>query len=128
MAHILVLESDKLLAASLKSYLKAANHTVSVHNDPQAAVLGADKQRPDVVITELLLAGRSGVEFLYEFRSYPDWQGISVIVFTSMSKQELAAYQEVLLELNVQKYFYKPTTNLTQLAASLDQCLALIPA
>jgi DNA-binding response OmpR family regulator len=124
MAHILVLESDKLLSASLKSYLTAAKYTVSIHGDPQAAVLSADKRLPNIVITELLLAGRSGVEFLYEFRSYPDWQAIPVIVFTAMHSEELAAYKEVLQELNVQTILYKPTTSLARLAASLERCLA----
>jgi DNA-binding response OmpR family regulator len=70
-ANILFLESDRILASNLTKVFKRVGHQVSWHVDPQAAVLAADKNQPDLVIMDLLLAGRSGIEFLYEFRSYP---------------------------------------------------------
>jgi CheY-like chemotaxis protein len=125
MCRILLLEPDGLLAASISRYFAAAGLKVQAHSDPQAAVSRADKQLPDIVITELQLAGRSGVEFLYEFRSYPEWQTIPVIVYTSLHNQDLSAYQNVFSELNVQTCLYKPATSLEQLLQHTRQSLAV---
>ena len=118
--HILLLEPDYLLAASLKRYLERAGHSVAWHAHPQDAVTSADKRPPQAVITELQLAGRSGVEFLYEFRSYADWQDTPVIIHSNLSPQEAAAYQEIYSELKISDYFYKPATSLNQISQALD--------
>jgi len=125
MRHVLLLEPDGLLAASISRYFEAAGFKVHAHSDPQAAVTQADKQLPQVVITELQLAGRSGVEFLYEFRSYPEWQTIPVIIYTSLHDQDIADYQTVFSELNIQACLYKPVTSLDQLLRRTQQSLAV---
>ena len=126
MAHILLLESDSLLATGIKRYFADANHQVYAHNDPQAAVAQADQQLPDVIITELQLAGRSGIEFLYEFRSYPEWQAVPVIVHSNLHPQDIQAYSTVFKELNIHTYLHKPTTSLARLLDSVEQAAAQV--
>jgi DNA-binding response OmpR family regulator len=121
--HILLLEPDNLLAAGLISYLTGEGHTVAWHSHPQNAITGADKLPPQAVITELHLAGRSGVEFLYEFRSYPEWQNLPVIVLSSLRPEELTSYKDVFAELNITGYFYKPTTDLGRIEEALRTSL-----
>ena len=118
--HILLLEPDSLLAASLSRYLSDAGHTVAWHTHPQDAVTSADKQTPQAVITEFQLAGRSGVEFLYEFRSYPDWQDMQVIVLSSLPPEQISNFQATLAELNISNYFYKPAATLSQIELALS--------
>lgn len=116
MANILLLETDKLLADNICTVLQAQGHSVDWQVEPQAAVTSADVIKPDLVILELLLAQRSGVEFLYEFRSYPDWQDLPAIIFTVIPPDELEACREGFSQLNVVQVLYKPTTSLQQLA------------
>ena len=123
MAHILLLEPDSLLASDIKRYFALAGHKVYIHSDPQAAVARADKQLPDVVITELQLAGRSGIEFLYEFRSYPEWQAIPVVVYSNLHPEELQAYADVFKELNIYAYLHKPVAGLKQLLEAAEYSL-----
>ena len=125
MAHILILEPDRLLAGSLKAYFANANHTVSTHSDPQAALLAADKQRPDVIIAELQLAGRSGVEFLYEFRSYADWQAVPVVIFTNLHPNQIAGYQAVIKDLNISWCLYKTQNGLAELLGAVESLLPI---
>ncbi|HVS79000.1 MAG TPA: response regulator [Candidatus Saccharimonadales bacterium] len=126
MPHILLLEPDSLLAASLAAGLRSAGHNVSAHKDPQAAVTAADGQCPDVIITELQLAARSGAEFLYEFASYADWQSVPVIVLTNLHPQQAEAYAEVMSQLNVRACLYKPHTSLDQILNQLHRALPAI--
>lgn len=121
MPHLLIIEPDLLLSGNLKEYFKPVGFSVSVHADPQAALIAADQLHPDVVITEVQLAGRSGVEFLYEFRSYPDWQDTPLIVLTSLHPDQISKHAEVLTDLNISACLYKSETNLQVLLENVRQ-------
>jgi DNA-binding response OmpR family regulator len=128
MADILLIEPDKILAGHIQSYFANANHKVMVHHDLQQAITAIDKTKPAVVILELQLAGRSGIEFLYEFRSYPDLQSVPVIIFSGLKPDDLAAYSSVLKTLNVASTLYKPETRLSDLVAAVENCLVTVGA
>jgi len=124
MANILLIETDHILAKNLSKYLKGLGHKVSWHVEPQAAINHADKSQPDVIILDLLLSNhRSGIEFLYEFRSYPEWQNLPVVIFSHVAAEDLRGCLDALKQLNVAAYRYKPTTSLSDLAQSIDQAL-----
>lgn len=121
MAEILLIEPDRLLAESYVQALQAAGHEVNAASSAQAAVLAADAIRPDLVILELQLVEHSGIEFLYEFRSYPDWQEVPVLIHTQVPAAEFNDSWELLRgELGVREYLYKPHTSLKRLTASVD--------
>jgi DNA-binding response OmpR family regulator len=123
MAHILLLETDRQLAKNTQDYFNRAGHQLDFYGDPQSAVLGADASRPDVVILDLFLASRSGIEFLYELRSYPEWQGIPVIITGSPAQNELGAFKDAFQELGVIKYLPKQSSSMGQLLAEAEKTL-----
>lgn len=123
MCKILLIETDRMLASNLQSFLDCLGHEIEWQVDPQLAVFSADENRPDIVILDLMLASRSGVEFLYEFRSYPDWQKLPVIVFSNVSERELGQCISSFPQLNISAYHYKPQTTLGQLAQTIDKIL-----
>lgn len=124
MAEILLIEPDRLLAESYVQALQAAGHEVNAASGAQAAVMAADAIKPDLVVLELQLVEHSGIEFLYEFRSYPDWQEVPVIVHTHVPAAEFNdSWQLLRGELGVHDYLYKPHTTLRRLTASVDEHL-----
>ncbi|HEX7632705.1 MAG TPA: response regulator [Candidatus Saccharimonadales bacterium] len=126
MARILLLEPDRLLAQTYVQALSAAGHQVVACASAQAAVMAADDARPDVVIVELQLIEHSGIEFLYEFRSYTDWRAVPIIVHTHVPPGEFSDNWELLRhELGVKQYLYKPHTSLAKLKKAVA---ALQPA
>ncbi|MFZ1248867.1 MAG: response regulator [Candidatus Saccharimonadales bacterium] len=78
--HILIVEPDKILQDSYKDMLLAGRYTVDGAFTAEQAIGCADKTRPNVVVLNSALARHNGVEFLYEFKSYSDWQDIPIIV------------------------------------------------
>lgn len=119
--HVLLLEPDRMLAETYRKSLLYAGHSVTPCASAQAAILAADQQQPDVILVELQLIEHSGIEFLYEFRSYTDWQAIPVIIHSSVPQHEFAQNWKLLrTQLGVQKYLYKPHTSLAQIV----QCVA----
>ena len=124
MAQILLIEPDRLLAESYVQALQSAGHQVNAASGAQAAIMTADTATPDLVVLELQLVEHSGIEFLYEFRSYPDWQNIPVLVQTHVPPSEFADNWQLLeQELGVRAYLYKPRTSLRDLVSAVHEHL-----
>lgn len=113
---ILILEPDRILADTYRKALQQSGHKVIMTASAQAAIFAADELQPDLVIMELQLTGHSGIEFLYEFRSYDDWSDTPVLVLTNVPAGEFDGSWELLHEqLGVRAYHYKPLTSLRTL-------------
>jgi DNA-binding response OmpR family regulator len=117
---ILIIEPDKILAQTYAIALHAAGHQPICCTNAQTAIFAADAQRPDVVLLELQLVSHSGIEFLYEFRSYSEWQDIPVIIHSQVPPAEfIDSYEMLQKELGVVDYLYKPHITLAKLTARI---------
>lgn len=126
MSQILLIEPDRVLAETYRQALLGAGHQVVCCASAQAAIISADQHRPDLVVLELQLIEHSGIEFLYEFRSYQDWRDIPVVVQTHVPPGEFTANRQLLRErLGVRTYLYKPNTTLRELLAQVDEHLPI---
>lgn len=123
---VLLIEPNRLLAQQYCSYLTAKGHEVAWREDAQSGIIAADETMPDVVVVELLLAGHSGVEFLYEFRSYADWLKIPAIILSSATKAAIGVPDATLNYLGVSAYFYKAETTLEKLERAIKKSLPVI--
>jgi DNA-binding response OmpR family regulator len=122
MARILVLEPDRLLAETYRRALEHAGHDARYVTSGQAAVDSADQQVPDLIVLELQLPAHNGLEFLYEFRSYTDWQQIPVIVNTNIPLSSVGSVEENLYgKLGIKAWHYKPETSLQLLIRSVNE-------
>ena len=125
MAHILLVEPDRVLAETYRSTLESAGHDVVPCASAQAAIFAADQRKPDIVILELQLIEHSGIEFLYELRSYQEWQDIPVLIHSQVPAGEFAAnWQLMRHRLSIAEYLYKPVTNLRTLLRRVEHNLA----
>lgn len=115
MVNILLIEPDAILAGQYKSALSGAGFRVRRSVSAQDAVILADRSRPDIVILEPMLAGHSGIEFLYEFRSYPEWQTVPVIILSRSRADELDFGDDSINELGIVQVLYKPEVSLKRL-------------
>jgi CheY-like chemotaxis protein len=128
MAKLLLIESDAFLATNTIKVLKNAGHSVDWQVNPQTALDRADKDLPELIILDIMLAGHSGIEFLYEFRSYADWRRIPVVIFCSLSAEELKEALSGFEHLNLEAYLYKPATTLSELTATVSRVLEPVKA
>lgn len=128
MTRVLILSGDRQLGAHMASYLKLKGYKASAHTNPQQAIMAADSELPALAVIDLLLAGRSGIEFLYELRSYPEWQGIPVIITGHQHQADIQAFMPALSQLNVARYLPIPTTSLAQVEQEIQNLLQPIPA
>lgn len=124
MAKIVLVEPDRILAEIYSRALEAAGHQVAACPTAQSGLTVADQIQPDIVIVELQLVSHSGIEFLYEFRSYSDWQDTPILIHSQVPQSEFVDSLDLLKkQLNVAAYLYKPRTSLQELLNSIEQNL-----
>jgi DNA-binding response OmpR family regulator len=117
---VLLIEPDKLLATSISIIFEQAGHQLDWQANPQEAINYLDEQLADVIITDLSLCAHSAIEVLFEMRSYSEWQGIPVIIFSSLPAREIYSCVASLEQLGVKAYHHKASTSLAELLASTE--------
>jgi PAS domain S-box-containing protein len=82
---VLVLDDREADRQLMRVVLGHAGHTVheASHGDQALALALALPERPDLIITDLLMPGMDGYEFVEELRSHPETASIPVIFCTA---------------------------------------------
>ena len=83
-AHVLVVDDETVLAGMVANYLQRAGFRTSVANDGITAVERALADAPDVVVLDLGLPGKDGVEVCHEIRRHSD---CSIIMLTARNEE-----------------------------------------
>jgi DNA-binding response OmpR family regulator len=125
MAHVLLLEPDRIVAACIVDELSRRNISVSLATNADNAIKLSDKNKPDVVISELSIPGHSGSEFLYEFRTYSDWADVPILIFSSLRPTHEILHSKDWKLLRVEKLLYKPDTTLQSLGNAVQKLIEL---
>ena len=118
--RILCIEPDIVLAQTVVSYLQAAHEVSWAHSGHHAIEL-MDKEPFDIIVTEHTFAGHNSFEFLYELRSYPEWQTLPVVLLTRSYLPDKVRNSDTWRQLGNIQYLYKPSTSLALLASTLNR-------
>lgn len=79
MARVLVIDDDAALRAVMRRILERAGHSVTEAEDGSVALSLVDASRPDVVVTDLLMPEKEGIETILELRErFPDLAIVAV--------------------------------------------------
>ncbi|HEX8227624.1 MAG TPA: hypothetical protein VF572_07190 [Candidatus Saccharimonadales bacterium] len=125
MADILLLEPDAVLAGLYMQAFAHVGHTTRRTVSAQDAVFQVDERLPDVVIVELQLVAHSGIEFLYELRSYHEWQAIPILIHSCVPPTEFNDSMQLLSgRLGISRYLYKPQTSLQGMLRAVTEATA----
>jgi DNA-binding response OmpR family regulator len=116
MKKILLVEPDRVLGnIYLRSLIIAKNECLLVTN-AEDAIHAIDSFKPDVIILEIQLVEHSGIELIYEIRSYREFKNIRLIILSGVNNDSFNTNRRLFRdELGVDKYFYKPHTQLIEL-------------
>lgn len=103
MSRILVVDDDAAGARTLQLYLKSRGHTVDVKHCVDDALRAVDAQRPDLVVMDIRMPERSGLEGLMELkRTEPSVPVIMITAFHDMDSTIEAMQQ------GAEDYIHKP--------------------
>ncbi len=115
MPHVLLLEPDRVVADCIVEELGRRNISVSVASNADTAIQICDNKSPDAVVCELSIPSHSGSEFLYEFRTYSDWNKVPIIIFSSLKPSNIITDSKDWKLLKISAMLYKPDTTLQHL-------------
>ena len=85
---VLVAEDEPNIALSLQFIMNKAGFSVRVAEDGDLAILEIEKETPDVILLDIMLAKRDGFSILETIKKNPKWSSIKVIVLTAKSRDE----------------------------------------
>jgi len=102
--RVLVVEDDRICSEFFKTYLSRNGYTVLLEADGSKAVQRVKETKPDAVILDLRLPGRSGLDILAELKSKPSTESIPVVVCSVLHCEDKA------LNLGALDYLRKPFT------------------
>ncbi|MFZ2359292.1 MAG: response regulator transcription factor [Anaerolineae bacterium] len=102
---ILVVDDDKQIARLIRSYLEQAGFRVTVAHDGAAALHALRREKPDLVVLDLMLPDRDGWDITRTVRSDPTLAATPIIMVTARVED---TDRIVGLELGADDYVTKP--------------------
>lgn len=103
--RILLIEDEEDIAALIKLQVELAGYKFSVESDGLNGYLAVEKEKPDLVILDIMLPGLNGLDVCRKIKSHPDLKDIPVIMISAKSEE----LDVVLgLELGADDYVAKP--------------------
>ena len=96
MAKILLVEDDKSLREIYGVRLQAEGYTITSAGDGEEALAVAIKERPDLIVSDVMMPKISGFDMLDILRSTTETRDIKVIMMTALSSEDQRARGEAL--------------------------------
>ncbi|WP_108263602.1 response regulator transcription factor [Mangrovicoccus ximenensis] len=81
--HVLLIEDEPNITEAMRFILARDGWTVSSHADGATAVNAVSRAKPDVVVLDVMLPGRSGYDILRDLRANPDTKALPVMMLTA---------------------------------------------
>ncbi|MCA9333726.1 response regulator [Candidatus Saccharibacteria bacterium] len=109
MAKVMLVEDDNNLRQIYEDRLAAEGYTVITAPDGEAALALAVKERPDLIIADIMMPKVSGFDMLDILRSTPETRDTKIIMMTALSQAEDKTRAE---KLGADKYLVKSQVTL----------------
>ena len=86
-ASILVVDDDPEIVSMLSTRLTARGYKVSSAGDGHRALELAKRERPDIVLLDVMMPGKSGWEVARALKQDPVTQSIKIVMVTAIGHQ-----------------------------------------
>jgi CheY-like chemotaxis protein len=84
--RVLVVDDEPDVRDFLASVLEDAGIQVETAADGAAALESIRRRVPDLISTDLVMPGKSGIRLIHELRTHPEWSGIPVLIVTGHAR------------------------------------------
>ena len=109
MAKVLLVEDDNNLREIFEMRLQAEGYETLSAGDGEEALVVATREKPDLIIADVMMPKLSGFEMLETLRAAPDIGNVKVIMMTALGQAEDRARGD---KLGVVKYLVKSQVTL----------------
>src|SRR6476646_5724072 len=120
MPKVLLVEDDNNLREIFQMRLQAEGYVTLTAADGEEGLVAAMKDRPDLVIADVMMPKLSGFEMVESLRAAPETKDTKVIMMTALGQAEDQARGE---KLGVVKYLVKSQVTLEDFARVVKEAL-----
>lgn len=112
--RVTLIEDERNIIEAIRFILARDGWDVRTHSNGDDAVATVRAQRPDLLILDVMLPGRSGFDILQEIRGDPEMNGLPVLMLTARGQERDRDMAE---RAGASRYMTKPFSNAEVLAA-----------
>ncbi|MFZ5709730.1 MAG: response regulator transcription factor [Pseudomonadota bacterium] len=112
--RVLLIEDEPNIAEAIRFILSRDGWIVSSHGDGADAVEVVRRERPDVLVLDVMLPGRSGLDILADLRADPRYHDLPVLVLSAAGQ---GSAREAAERAGADRFIMKPFSNADILAS-----------
>jgi DNA-binding response OmpR family regulator len=124
MTKVLLVEDDVALREIYSARFTAENFEVASAGDGEEALAKALKEKPDIIILDIMMPKISGMDVLDILRSTPETKDTKIIIMSALSQ---SSDIEKGKELGADAYLVKSQTTLSDVVEKANEVLARPP-
>lgn len=124
MTKILLVEDDKSLREIYGVRLLAEGYEIISAGDGEEALAMAVKEKPDLILSDVMMPKISGFDMLDILRSTPETKDVKVIMMTALSSEDQRARGETL---GANRYLVKSQVGIEDVVRTVHDILADVP-
>ena len=118
---ILWVEDDSFLKDIIAQKLSHEQATLFYASEGERALVLAKKEKPDVVMLDILLPGMDGVTILSRLKESPETKDIPVIMFSNLDEKSKIDQS---MHLGASGFFVKSSMTLDQIVAKIVETIS----
>lgn len=115
--HVLLIEDEPNITEAIRFLLTRDGWRVETHADGADAVQVIGAANPDLVILDVMLPGKSGIDIVRDLREIDDMRALPVLMLTARGQSR---DREMAEKAGVTRFMTKPFSNAEVLAAVRD--------
>jgi len=124
MTKIMLVEDDKSLREIYGVRLLAEGYEIISAGDGEEALAMAVKEKPDLILSDVMMPKISGFDMLDILRSTPETKNIKVIMMTALSSEDQRARGE---KLGANRYLVKSQVGIEDVVRTVHDLMADMP-
>lgn len=118
MSTVLIIEDDQLLIRMYSTKFESEGFSVLSAEDGEAGLLAASKNKPDLILLDMMMPKLSGSEVLVKLKSSETTKDIPVIVFSNLSQEDEASK---VIALGAKEYLVKANMTPAEVVQKVKQ-------
>ncbi len=120
-ANILLVEDDSFISGMYQTKLSMLGYKVRVCADGESGWAELKKERPDLLLLDIVLPKKDGFEILSDVRKDPELKDLTVILLTNLGQKPDVQKG---LELGADDYIIKAHFTPTEVVEKIEKMLA----
>ena len=103
---VLIIDDDEALAQELAEVMRESGYDTGTVSDASSAIKTADEKRPDVILLDLKMPGKSGFQVADDLKHFSTTSDIPIIAMTGYYKER--QHKSFMLSLGIVDCVVKP--------------------